>query len=502
MSRKGKIYLVGAGPGDKGLLTLKGAQVLSKADLVFYDNLVNPEILEYAPPHANCVYVGKRGLGDKTSQTHIEDQLVQAVQEGKCVIRLKGGDPFLFGRGGEEAERLAQENIPFEIVPGVSSLIAAPAYAGIPLTHRDWSSTLAFVTGYTQENSPYPIDWPALAKMQTIVLVMGVKTLQGNCARLLQGGMRGSTPVAIIRWGTTPRQKTYISTLEKVADEMQQIKLMPPVVMVIGEVVKLRSKLCWYEKLPLFGKKILVTRAASQISELSDGLSALGAEVYKVPSLEFSAPDSWEDLDQVSQNLSQFEWLVFSSAQGVEFFMKHFLSLHPDIRLFPKIKIACVGPKTALALEKFYLKADRVAQNSSAAGLAQEMILGKMIHGKVLFVRAQEGREEFVERLLQENIFLTMVFAYKTQACSEGVQKLQQGLDFGKLDLLLFASASAIKNLFALLNEAQKNMLLKRPCLCIGPTTAQTAKDFGFLSVVQSEIPSVESLIEKAIGCF
>lgn len=500
--KTGRVYLVGAGPGDKGLLTLKAAELLSQADVVYYDNLVNAEILELAPKTAQLVYVGKRGEGDKTSQTHIEDLLIESARQGKCVVRLKGGDPFLFGRGGEEAEALAQAKIPFEIVPGVSSLIAAPAYAGIPLTHRDWTSTLAFATGHAQENAPHPVDWAALAKMGTIVLVMGVKTMKENCENLLKAGMAASTPVALIRWGTMPQQKTYVSTLAKVSEEVQQKKLMPPVVMVIGEVVKLRTELSWFEQKALFGKKILITRSQSQNQILAKKFETLGAEVVCLPTLEFFPPGSWENFDAALQKISSYEWLVFTSINGVEFFFERFFELKNDLRSFPKIKIACVGVKTQEALAKFYLKADFVSPGATSGQMAEEMIQRKIINGSVLLVRAQEGRDDFADLISAQNFKVDLAFTYKSLPSEKGRQILTQYSNLSAFDLLVFASSSAVKNLFALLSEAQKDAAIQTKCLCIGPTTSSTARELGFSNLVQSEKTSVESLIEKALGIF
>ena len=347
---KGKVYMVGAGPGDPGLITLKAADCLAGCDTVVYDFLANPALLAHASPEAELIYVGKKGSDHTLSQEGINQLLVDLARSGKTVVRLKGGDPYIFGRGGEEAEVLFEAGLPFEVVPGVTSTIAAPAYAGIPLTHREYTSNVGFITGHEDPTKPESaLDWDKIATgLGTLVFVMGVRNLARITANLIKGGRAPSTPAALIRWGTTPDQYTVVGTLADIADLAREHKLTPPVVFVVGGVVNLRERLNWFEKLPLFGRRILVTRTRRQASKLTRQLTALGAGVIECPTIEITPPVDFGPIDRAIDDLADFTWLILTSPQrrGL-FFSSVFLKRERTPGALAGLKIAAIGPATA-----------------------------------------------------------------------------------------------------------------------------------------------------------
>ncbi|MGD8770441.1 MAG: uroporphyrinogen-III C-methyltransferase, partial [Desulfobacterales bacterium] len=391
---KGKVYLVGAGPGDPGLITVKGLECIKNADVLIYDYLASPILLKHAQKHAEILYVGKKGGDHTLSQDEINTLIAEKAQKGLTVTRLKGGDPFIFGRGGEEAEILVKNGIPFEIVPGVTSAIAAPAYAGIPLTHRKFTSTLAFVTGHEdplkEESS---IDWAALAKgIGTLVFLMGVKNLPFITHRLIHHGMDPDTPVALIRWGTTPRQTTVTGTLHTISERAKDAGFKPPAIIVVGHVVKLREMLKWFENRPLMGLRIVVTRAREQASELVERLSDLGAECLECPTITVVPPDDFNPLDTAIQNLSTYEWLVFTSVNGVNFFFNRLYEKNKDVRALRNVNTAVIGPATAKRLFDFGLHSDIVPESYRAESIIKAFG-DKDINGKkILLPRAKEAR--------------------------------------------------------------------------------------------------------------
>ncbi|MBW2671237.1 MAG: uroporphyrinogen-III C-methyltransferase, partial [Deltaproteobacteria bacterium] len=330
----GKVYLVGAGPGDPELITLKGLECIKNADVIIYDYLASPGLLKHAREHAEIIYVGKKGGDHTLSQDRINALIAEKAQKGFTVTRLKGGDPFIFGRGGEEAEVLIDARIPFEIIPGVTSAIAAPAYAGIPLTHRKFTSTIAFVTGHEDPSkAESSIDWEAIARgIGTIVFLMGVKNLPHITDRLMHHGMPPETPVALVRWGTTPKQTTVSGTLATIVERTKAAGLKPPAIIVVGHVVKLREKMQWFETRPLMGKCIVVTRAREQASDLVKRLSDLGAECLECPTIKVSPPEDVKPLDRAIENLSSYDWLIFTSVNGVNFFFERLFQKNKDVR--------------------------------------------------------------------------------------------------------------------------------------------------------------------------
>jgi len=497
-SKKGKVYLVGAGPGDPGLLTLKGLCVLKEAEVVFYDNLVNPKILEFASPQATLVNVGKRGQGTSTDQSHIEDELVRAAKENKIVVRLKGGDPFIFGRGGEEAERLSDEKIEFEVVPGISSAIAVPAYAGIPLTHRDFTHTVAFVTGHANAE----IDWQSLAKMKTLVFLMGVKTLGENLNSLMQAGLSPQTPAAFIRWGSYPKQQTIVSTLAGLPFEIKSKRLMPPAIVVVGEVVKLREKINWFEHLPLFGKKIIITRPRENSSLIAERLSNLGACVLEVPVIETFPLEDVLELDEAIHQIKDYEWIIFTSVPAVKFFIQRVLKLKKDLRVLYRSRFAVVGSETAKALSHFYLSAEKVPNTFTAEDLAKLFSVDEVKGKKILFPKASLGGEVLIQSLQSLGASVNPLVIYETRKPEQLETKLQELKAF-EPDCVLFASSSAVKNFSEILDVDLQQKYLQTPVLCMGPVTEKSAKELGYRNLLTlPEVATSDGMIERLVVLF
>ncbi len=504
--RIGKVYLVGAGPGDPGLVTLKALRILSTADVILYDNLIHPQLLKETKPQAKLIHVGKRGEGSSANQKEIEEKIVFYAKQGNCVLRLKGGDPFIFGRGGEEALHLAQEKIPFEIIPGITSPIAVPAYAGIPLTHRDLTHTVTFVTGHAQEKEE--IDWQALARMGTIVFVMGVKTIRKNMQALIQAGRDPKTPVAVIRWGTYPRQKTLVGKIKTIADQVEKTNLMPPAIIVVGEVVSLREKINWFETRPLFGKKLWVTRAQAQASTLSASLRELGAEVMETPMIEIIPPRSWKEVDLAIDKISSYDWIFFTSVNAVQYFFERFKKRKKDIRDLSGHHLAAVGSSTAKALEDLCLTVDFVPKKFTALGLVQEFLKKNKKVKKILIPRAKEGNEEGIELLRQKGISVDVVTAYENQFPKLSQEQLDQIKSLGEMDLVIFASSSAVRNFFQVIKKIPPGPPLLKggggdfkchqiQCICIGPQTAKTAQDLGFEVVATPQKATLKNLVSE-----
>ena len=350
---KGKVYLVGAGPGDPELLTLKGRRLLGEAEVVIYDFLAHPSLLKFISPAAETIYVGKKGGDHTLPQGDINQLIIDRAQTGKQVVRLKGGDPFIFGRGGEEAEELFKAGIPFEVVPGITSAIAVPAYAGIPLTHRRYNSSVAFITGHEDPlKDQTGLDWEKLATgVETLVFLMGYKNLPRIVERLIQNGRPPRTPAALIRWGTTPEQITVTGSLEEIVPLAEAAGLGPPAILVVGSVVELRDRLSWFERRPLFGKQIVVTRTREQASDLVVRLENLGAHCLEFPTIRLAPPSSWEELDQSIRSLSSYDWILFTSPNGVEAFFERLAALGFDLRDLKGLQIGAIGPATAEAFK-------------------------------------------------------------------------------------------------------------------------------------------------------
>ena len=478
---KGRVYLVGAGPGDPGLLTLKGKEVLERAEVVIYDYLANEEFLQFAPPEAERIYVGKKG-GDHTMGQEEINRLLVEKGRAHVVVRLKGGDPFVFGRGGEEAQELVVAGIPFEVVPGVTAAIAVPAYAGIPLSHRDYAASMAFITGHEREDkTDSKIAWDRLATgVGTLVFFMGVKNLPEICQSLITHGRPAETPVAVIRWGTTPEQQTVIGTLQNIAEKVAQANLKPPAITVVGEVVRLREELNWFEARPLFGRRIVVTRAREQASEFKSILTDLGAHCLEFPTIAIEPPPSWEPLDTAIAHLASYDWVIFTSVNGVRCFMERLRLAGRDVRGLHGVRLAAIGPKTAEALEHVGICPDLVPGEYRAEAILEGLSGGEIKGKRFLLPRAMVARDVLPETLRQWGAEIDVVPAYKTVLPRERSAAMLERLRSGEIDCLTFTSSSTVSNFFSLFEAETLLPLLQRVCIaCIGPVTAKTAEEHG-----------------------
>lgn len=505
---KRRVYLVGAGPGDPKLLTLRGKECLEQADVVLYDYLANPALLEFTAPHTERVYVGRRGRGQYLDQGTINRMIIERAQAGKIVVRLKGGDPFVFGRGGEEAEAIAAAGIEFEVVPGVTAAVAAPAYAGIPVTHRTLASTVAFVTGHEDPSKgESALEWPKLATAHgTLVFLMGMKNLPGIVDQLLAQGKSPSTPAALIRWGTRPNQRTVVGTLADIVGKAEAAQMEPPTVIVIGDVVNLRAQLNWFEKRPLFGKRILVTRAKEQAAEFSRLLAAYGAETIECPTIQIVPPESWRPVDDVIGRLDRFHWLIFTSLNGVGPFMKRLRSKGLDGRAFAGLRICCIGPRTAQELAEYGLAADLVPPEYQAEGVIASLTQRGVKGQRILIPRAAVARDILPEQLRAQGAEVEVVPVYRTTVPASDVASIQDRIERGELDIITFTSSSTVRNFVQLLGGMVEQIRTQGRIriACIGPITASTVKEYRLpVHILPSEntIPALaEAIVQDTQG--
>ncbi len=505
-NRIGKVFLIGAGPGDPGLLTIKGKEYISRADVVVYDFLAAPALLAHASEKAERIYVGKKGGNHTLSQERINALLVEKAQAGLTVARLKGGDPFIFGRGGEEVEVLINAGIPFEVVPGVTSAIAAPAYAGIPLTHRKFTSTLAFITGHedpTKNGSG--IDWASLAKgIGTLVCFMGVKNLTKITTKLMEHGKDPQTPVALVRWGTTSRQKTVTGTLATIVEKAQAAGMKSPAIIVVGEVVTLRESMQWFEKKPLFGKRILVTRSRHQASDLVTRLADLGAECLEYPTIAIEPIAENAALDQAIDHLEDFDWLIFTSVNGVQFFFERLFQKGKDARALGRLHTAVIGPATAQRLRDFGLTSDITPQTFRAESVIQAFAHMDMTNKQVLLPRAKGARPILPIELEKMGARVEEILVYEAQPVTDRTEQLLTRLKDKEVDIITFTSSSTATNFRALLpDETFLELMQGITVASIGPITTDTAKALGFeVHVTASEftIPGLCQAIVRHCG--
>jgi len=500
------IYLVGSGPGDPGLFTLKGIEYLKQADAVVYDRLAPKVLLAYARPEAELIYVGKKPGEPSMPQEEINALLVELGRAEKTVVRLKGGDPYVFGRGGEEALALAETGLPFEVVPGITSGIAALAYAGIPVTHRGVSTSVAFVTGHEDPaKGESDIDWTRLANgAETLVLYMGVGRLAEICAELVAAGRDLETPVACVRWGTLPEQRTVIGTLEDIAEKVAKVNLRPPVITVIGDVVGLREEgLDWFERRPLFGRRVVVTRARAQAGELSRKLEALGAKVLEFPTIEIRPPEDFEPLDEAIRNLDSFDWIVFTSVNGVEAFVERLEHHGLDLRAVPRhAKVAAIGPATAKRTEEAGLRVDVTPEEYKAEALI-EALAGKALEGKrMLIPRAKVAREVLPEKLREAGAEVVVPPAYESSPSSEGKEQLKELLENSEVDCVTFTASSTVENFVRTFGGETRHLLSGIRIACIGPITARTASEHGIRVDAEAEEYTIPGLVSTVVGLF
>ncbi len=491
----GKVYLIGAGPGDPGLLTLKGKTALERADCVIYDFLAANELLRYARPDAERIYAGKRGGGPRRPQEEVNQLLVSKAREGRIVARLKGGDPFIFGRGGEEALALVRAGIPFEVVPGVSSGVAAPAYAGIPLTHRELASSVSFIAGQEDpEKAESIIDWKGLATSSgTLVFFMGTRNLRAIAERLVASGRTRQTPAAVIHWGTRAAQQVVTGTLADIAARAQGIE--PPTVIVVGEVVKLREELRWFERLPMFGKRIAITRTREQASELRVALETLGAEVIEIPTIEIRPPASWETLDGAIGRLKEFDYLLVTSANGVRFFFQRLWAAGRDARDLKGLTIGAIGPATAAEFAKSGIRVDFVPREYRAEGLV-EALAQRDIRGKSFLIpRAKVARDLAPRALTERGARVEVVEAYETVTPEFPPGELERLLS-PRPDAITFTSSSTATHFAKLAGDRSVSEVLGGVAVAsIGPITSETVRKLGLAVTVEAAESSIPGLV-------
>lgn len=481
--KPGKVYLIGAGPGDPGLITVKGQTCIRTADVVIYDYLAAPALLAHASPETEMIYVGKKGGDHTLPQGGINQLIIEKSRQGLTVARLKGGDPYIFGRGGEEAEELVAAGIPFEVVPGVTSAIAGAAYAGIPLTHRDYTSTLAFVTGHEDPTkASSSIDWKALATgIGTLVFFMGIKNLPLIAEQLQGNGMAPETPVALVRWGTTTRQKTVTGTLASIVDIARQAGMKAPALIVVGKVVRLRDRLQWFETRPLFGRTIVVTRARAQASDLVERLTELGANCLEYPTIEVVPAEDVAPLDAAIQNLPTYDWLIFTSVNGVKYFFERLFDLGKDVRALHHVRTAVIGPATAERLREQGLRSDIVPASYRAESVIEAFAEENVAGQRILIPRAAEARPILPEELRRMGAEVDEITVYHTRPVADNAPALVDDLENGRIDMVTFTSSSTVKHFHAMLPADRRTQLMgKVQSASIGPITTETAEDLGF----------------------
>jgi uroporphyrinogen III methyltransferase / synthase len=498
----GKVYLVGAGPGDPGLLTLKGKAALERADSVVYDFLAASVHLRHAPPEAEKIFVGKRGGGPRRPQEEINSLLIAKARAGQTVVRLKGGDPFIFGRGGEEAQALVKAGVPFEIVPGISAGIAAPAYAGIPLTHRDLASAVCFAAGHENPaKMESGVDWAGLATASgTLVFFMGTRNLGLIARQLIEQGRPAGTPVAVIRWGTRAQQQVVTGSLSEIA--ARAANLAPPTVIVVGEVVRLREELNWFERLPLFGKRIVVTRAREQAAPFCDRLEELGAEAVTLPTIEFREPQSWSPLDDAIARLQSFHYLLLTSANGVRSFMGRLLESGRDARDLKGLVIGAIGPATAAEFSRYGIRVDVVPSHYQAEGLL-EALKGHDVRGKaVLIPRAKVARDLVPQALTERGARVEVVEAYETvtpKLDANQAEELMRPLP----DALTFTSSSTVANFSQIFPAGSLAKTLQGVAIAsIGPITSQTIRKLGLEVAIEAKESTLPGLTQALVHYF
>jgi uroporphyrinogen III methyltransferase/synthase len=495
-----KVYLIGAGPGDPGLLTLRAKELLETADVVVYDYLANKAFLDFCRKDAEIYYVGKKGGDHTLPQDKINDLLVDMAKAGKVVARLKGGDPFVFGRGGEEAEELIAAGCDFEVVPGVTSAVAAPAYAGIPITHRSFTSSVSFITGHEDPTkTESSLNWEAFAKSgSTLVFFMGVKNLPHITENLMKAGMPGDTPAALVRWGTTCRHKSLVATVATMPEEAQKHGFAPPSLFVVGGVATLHDKLAWYEKRALLGKGVVVTRSREQASDLTRLLGAEGACCYEFPAIEIAPLTDVAPVDAAIDSLYDNDWVVFTSANGVDCFFERIDAKGLDARAFAGIRIAAIGPATAKKLAERGLRADFIPERFVAESVVEGLLAQDVAGKKVLIPRAREARDVLPEKLAEAGCTVTVLPVYDTRPVDQDPAEIIQAVKNGEIHYVTFTSSSTVKNFFAQIPpEVLKASAVKTAC--IGPITAATLAEYGFTPDVNAAAYTVPALAQAVI---
>jgi len=499
--KKGTVYLVGAGPGDYRLITLKGFQCIKSADVIVHDRLADPRLLSFARPDVELIYVGKEANRHTMRQEAINQLLVDRAKEQKSVLRLKGGDPYVFGRGGEEALYCTENGIPFEEVPGITSAIAVAAYAGIPVTHRGIASSFSVITGHEDPaKTETSIRWNSLATgTDTLIFLMGMENIQYITRQLVANGRPNTTPVAVVRWGTKPEQDVLVGTLATIDQLVQEQNFQPPAIIIVGEVVKLRDRLRWFDNRPLFGKRIVVTRARAQTSDLIELLEAYGAECLQCPTIRIEALDNYQVLDHAISELDTYQWIIFTSVNGVDHFYKRLAKAGKDSRALGKVKIAAIGGPTALKLMKQGIRADFVPEEFRAEGLLagfQDDLTGV----RVLIPRAEEAREILPGELRKRGADVNVAPAYRTVITAEETDILEAALQKGQVNVITFTSSSTVTNFLEMLGGKDIARLLEGVLIAaIGPITADTAREAGLRVDVVAREYTIKGLTEAIV---
>lgn len=493
----GKVALVGAGPGDEGLLTLRGKEWLERADVVIYDHLANERLLRFTRPGTEFIYAGKKAGRVTLTQDQINALLIERSRLGEIVVRLKGGDPFIFGRGGEETHALTEAGIPFVVVPGVTSPIGVAAYAGIPLTHRDYSSTLSIITGSNEKGKEDEhIDWEKIASRSgTLIFLMGARKLSRISENLMKYGKDPDTPIAVIQWGTTYRQKTWTGTLNTIVDIAAKEDIKPPALTIVGEVVNLKTHADWYETLPLFGKTLVITRPEEQSEAFMRGLLERGAEPFLFPVIETVPPEDWKPLDNAIQKLDSYDGLIFTSVNGVKFFMQRLKEKGKDVRELKGLRLYAIGSKTEQAVNTLGISVDVVPDDFVAESLldslGKENIKGK----KFLLPRAAIARETLPDQLRAKGADIDVAPAYQTVRPQTDTQELVRRLKEGSIHAVTFTSSSTVTHFMELIDEEIMPQLKQIVVACIGPVTAKTAENAGLKVDIMAEEYTVDGLI-------
>lgn len=498
MKKKGFVYLLGAGPGDPGLFTIKGKEVLEKAEVVVYDRLVGDEILKYCSDDAELIYVGKQSGNHALSQDEINALLVEKAQQGNLLVRLKGGDPFVFGRGGEEALYIKEHGINFEIVPGISSSIAVPAYAGIPVTHRGVSSSFAVITGHEKpDKTESSINWSMLATAtDTLVFLMGLENLDFIVKNLISSGRDINTPVAVIREGSLPRQEIITACLADIVEKVNKANFKSPALIVVGKTVELQAELAWLERKELWGSKIVVTRARAQASTMVKKIEELGGLAIELPSIEIQKETNLSRLYEAFEHLQDYDWLIFTSVNAVDIFFAELQKNHLDIRSLYGIKICAIGPATRMRLEERGLIVELVPDEFVAEGIIKKMASSVKAGERVLLPRARDARKILPEGIRQLGAELDEIYLYKSIISNNIDEEQLEEVKYGKVDYLTFTSSSTVKNFVNILGkDSIKDFNFRVKVACIGPVTAATAEEYGFTVDILADEYTIDGLL-------
>jgi uroporphyrinogen III methyltransferase / synthase len=496
---RGKVYLVGAGPGDPGLLTMRAAELIANADLIAIDALVSREIAAMVPAGTEVIHVGKRSNAHTLPQDKINALLVEEAKKGKRVVRLKGGDPFVFGRGGEEAEEIAAAGLSFEIVPGISSSIAGPAYAGIPVTHRSFATSLTLVTGHESEEST-GINWPVLAKLGgTIVFMMGFANLPLIVRKLIEHGMSAQKPIAVISKATTREQRTVTGTLADIDAKIAGANLPTPALIVVGDVVKQHDVINWFETRPLFGRRVVVTRAREQASDLKRLLEESGAQVLQFPTIEIAPPDSWDSLDAIVSNPSVYQWVIFTSTNGVKNFFERLRAKGKDARALAGCKVAAVGETTAADMKSHGIVPDLVPDKFQSTALLP-LLDADQSGVRTAVIRAAEGRDDLIDELRRRGGTVDLAVAYRTKAADFDIEELRSLIASNAVNVVTFTSASTVDHFFSKLTPEERASVNAQAILAsIGPTTSEAIRRYGKSPDIEAKVASVQALHDAVV---